>query len=256
MDHWPKGFTDASRESALASGGILPANVSVKTDCNIPAYLHDTYHWAYLSRTGVSLFDHPVIVSAILWGNYGSLKQIAISEFKSGQKVLQPACVYGNLSTQLGRFLGPEGQLDVTDVAPIQVANCQRKVDGMSQVRVWQANAASPTNGPYDAVCCFFLLHEMPDDYKHTVVDALLNCVVPGGKVVFVDYHKPHWAHPLKPLMSLIFDTLEPFAKGLWRNKVPDLATNPGRFNWRTETYFGGLYQKTVALLPPAGTAD
>jgi hypothetical protein len=52
----------------------------------------------------------------------------------------------------------------------------------------------------------------LPYSYKRWVIDALLKAVRPGGKVVFVDYHKPHRAHPLKGLTSLIFDLLEPFA--------------------------------------------
>jgi hypothetical protein len=47
--------------------------------------------------------------------------------------------------------------------------------------------------------------------------------------------------------MSLIFDALEPFAKSLWRNEIADFATDKTAFDWRKETYFGGLYQKVVA---------
>ena len=54
-------------------------------------------------------------------------------------------------------------------------------------------------------------------------------------------------AHPLKPFMSLIFDTLEPFAKGLWPNEVLQFASAPDEFVWRKETCFGDLYQKVVA---------
>jgi hypothetical protein len=96
-------------------------------------------------------------------------------------------------------------------------------------------------------VCCYFLLHEVPEEYKHLVVDSMLDNITPDGKVVFVDYHKPHWAHPLKAITSLVFDTLEPFAKGLWRNKISDFASAPDEFVWTTQTYFGGLFQKTVA---------
>ena len=96
-------------------------------------------------------------------------------------------------------------------------------------------------------VCCFFLLHELPDDYKRKVVDGLLNSVTPGGKVVFVDYNKPHSLHPLKPVTEFVFDWLEPFAKSLWRNEIASFATAPERFSWRREVYFGGLFQKVVA---------
>ena len=68
-----------------------------------------------------------------------------------------------------------------------------------------------------------------------------------GIEVVFVDYHEPHWAHPLKGVTSIVFDTLEPFAKSLWHHEITDVATDPGGFRWRQETYFGGLFQKVVA---------
>ncbi len=100
--------------------------------------------------------------------------------------------------------------------------------------------------GPYDAVCCFFLLHELPDAHKARVVDGLLASVADGGKVVFVDYHRPHPLHPLRAPMSLVFRSLEPFAGTLWRREIASLAANPG-FVWRKQTLFGGLYQKVVA---------
>jgi len=161
--------------------------------------------------------------------------------------VLQPACVYGDLSPGIAAYLGPQGRLDVSDVAPLQVENCRRKLRTFpnATVRVW--DAADPRSGIYDVVCSFFLLHEMPDSYKRRVVDALLKAVRPGGKVVFVDYHKPHRAHPLKGLMSLVFDLLEPFAKSLWENDIESFASSAVDFVWSKQTYFGGLFQKTIA---------
>ncbi|MDP2732939.1 MAG: rhodoquinone biosynthesis methyltransferase RquA, partial [Hoeflea sp.] len=133
------------------------------------------------------------------------------------------------------------------DVAPVQVANCRRKLVDLPQATVRQADASRSGDARYDAVCCYFLIHEVPDDYKRDIADALLERVVPGGKVVFIDYHKPHWAHPLKGITSLVFDTLEPFAKSLWRREIADFARNSGQYDWRTTVYFGGLFQKVVA---------
>ncbi len=112
---------------------------------------------------------------------------------------------------------------------------------------VRQADARAPGGGPYDSVNCYFLLHEIPSAWKGAVVDALLASVKPGGKVVFVDYHKPRWWHPLKWLMAAVFDLLEPFAGELWRHEIAEYASRPEGFAWRKETYFGGLYQKVVA---------
>jgi len=212
----------------------------------VPGYLEEVYSWAYLSPRNVALLDRPWVVWAILWANYGKLLRATLAEMRPGERVLQPACVYGDFSPRLAAHVGPQGRLDVSDVAPLQVANCRRKLKPFPHARACIRDAAD-LNGDYDAVCCFFLLHELPDAYKYKVVDALLDSVAPGGRVVFVDYHRPHGAHPLKPAMSLIFRTLEPFAKVLWSREIRDFASNPARFAWSKQTYFAGMYQKTVA---------
>ena len=74
-----------------------------------------------------------------------------------------------------------------------------------------------------------------------------LDIEVDDCKVVFVDYAKPKWWHPLKLITSIVFDTLEPFAKGLWRHEICDFATDADRFEWRREAIFGSLFQKSVA---------
>lgn len=223
------------RKSGVAAPGV------------VPDYLRGTYTWAYLRPLSVRLLDRQAVVSAILWGNDRRLERALLAELRPAQRVLQPACVYGDLSPGIAAYLGPHGRLDVSDVAPLQVENCRRKLRAFpnATVRIW--DAADPRSGIYDVVCSFFLLHEMPDSYKRRVIDALLKAVRPGGKVVFVDYHKPHRAHPLKGLMSLIFDLLEPFAKSLWENDIESFASSTVDFVWSKQTYFGGLYQKTIA---------
>jgi SAM-dependent methyltransferase len=173
--------------------------------------------------------------------------------------VLQPACVYGDLSPRIAAFLGPRGRLDVSDVVPIQIETCRRKLEAFPSATVTVRSAVDRVGAQYDAVCCFFLLHEVPDHYKRRVVDAMLGAVRPGGKAVFVDYHRPHWAHPLKGITSLVFDLLEPFAKGLWAKEIRDFssggasggasdgASDGTEFTWRQQSYFGGLFQKVVA---------
>jgi len=214
----------------------------------IPDYLRDTYHWAYLSRAGRAVFDRPGMVSAILWGNAGRLMGDAAAEFGAGTRVLQTACVYGDFSARLAEQVGPQGRLDVIDVAPLQVANCRRKLAAYPQVKLRVADTAAHEGKGYDGVCCFFLLHEVPDDYKHRIVDRVLDSLRPGGKAVFVDYHAPRRWHPLRGLMALVFRWLEPFAHELWQREIASYATQAGDFTWSKQTYFGGLYQKTVAV--------
>ncbi|MBI4184194.1 MAG: class I SAM-dependent methyltransferase [Proteobacteria bacterium] len=232
-------MSDATRTTAVALGG--PAAPE------LPDYLVNTYAWAYLRPASLIVLDNAAVVSAILWGNYGRLKRAALAEIGPGRKVLQAACVYGGFSADLARRVGPNGRLDVLDIAPIQVENCRRKLVGIGQARARLGDAATPGGGPYEAICCFFLLHELPEHYRRAVVDGLLDCVAPGGRAVFVDYHRPHPAHPLNPLMRFVFRCFEPYAAGLIESEVAGFASRPEPFRWRKETYFGGLYQKVVA---------
>jgi ubiquinone/menaquinone biosynthesis C-methylase UbiE len=81
---------------------------------------------------------------------------------------------------------------------------------------------------------------------RATLAEAL-RVVKPGGRIVIVDYHRPHRAHPLRPLMTAIFRKLEPFAMDLWENEVAAfLPEDAAGVTIRKETFFGGLYQKLV----------
>lgn len=74
--------------------------------------------------------------------------------------------------------------------------------------------------------------------------------VKPGGKLIFVDYHRPRRLNPFRYIMQPILRTLEPFAMDLWQKEIEDLmpaAIVPQRVEKRTT--FGGLYQKVVMTL-------
>ncbi len=235
------GRPDVSRERNR------PGTASAYAEAPLPDYLRDVYSWAYLRPASIALLDRGPVVSAILWGNYRRLANAALAELRPGQRVLQPACVYGNLSARIATLLGSCGRLDVHDVVPLQIENCRRKLRAFDNVSLIVQDAASEVAAVYDAVCCSFLLHELPEDHRRKVLESLLGAVRPGGKVVFIDYHRPHWAHPLRGVIKLTFDLLEPFAEGLWRQDIRHWAPHGADFSWSKETYFGGLYQKTVA---------
>ena len=213
----------------------------------IPGYLRETYTWAYLNPRSVKLLDRELVVGTILWWQHRKLQRMTLAEIDPGSKVLQTACVYGDFSPALARHIGKKGRLEVVDVAKVQVDSCAEKLRDYPFASVRHLDVLDLGNDEYDAVCCYFLMHEVPDDYKHGLVDVVLNSIGPDGKAIFVDYHKPHWANPFKPVMSLVFDMLEPFAKSLWRQDIRDFASEPEKFRWRKESFFGGLYQKVVA---------
>lgn len=253
-------FTRADRQTQAAHTSAIPVTghtpigtigAPARTVPKIPDYLQQTYYWAYINPRNVRLLDRDLVVRTILWQQHRRLQKAAFAEIEPGRRVFQPACVYGSFSPSMAEHIGPDGSLDLVDVAAVQVNNARMKLRAFPHARVYHDNALEFDSGPYDVVCCYFLLHELPDRYKHQAVNRFLEMVEADGKVVFVDYHKPRWWHPLKPITSLVFDTLEPFAKGLWKNEIQDFASQPEKFVWRKEKYFGGLFQKVVAT--PAG---
>lgn len=236
--------------STLRSG---PSDVGQSPDA-VPEYLSRIYSWAYLSARTLSWLDRSWVVSGILWGNARRLMEAAIAEFLPGSTVLQAACVYGDFSAWLAGRLGSGGRLDIVDVAPIQVENARRKLAARPWVRVLRgdlARAGGVNPAHYDGVCCFFLLHEVPDEVRRAIVDHLLSAVRVGGKVVFTDYHRMHRWHPLRPVMALVFRWLEPFATSLQEQDIERLSVLADSFSWEKRTMFGGLYQQVVAIRRP-----
>lgn len=215
----------------------------------LPDYLRSVYNWAYLTPWLAGLLDRQLVVQTILWGNAQKLINEVLSELRPGQRVFQPAAVYGDFSRQVAGTIGAGGRVDVRDIAPLQVNLTRRKLADLPQAHVGWGDAAAPqVEGDYDAVTCFFLLHEVPDDMKERIAASMLSLVRMGGKAVFVDYHRPHRWHPLKPVMRQVFKSLEPFAPSLWDKEIEAWAGPLAQdFTWRKRTRFGGLYQVVIA---------
>ncbi|SDH27902.1 rhodoquinone biosynthesis methyltransferase RquA [Roseospirillum parvum] len=252
MTYDPPSFQHAGGSKTLTAGRLAPepsgkAALAASTP-SVPKYMHEVYSWAYLSPVGQWVFDRSVSVNAILWGNADRLIQSVEDELEAGQKVLQAACVYGDFSKRMASKVGPEGRLDVIDIAPNQVRQTRVKLSEHPQASVRIADAREPGVGELDVAICFFLLHEVPADYKPVIVNALFDSVRPGGKVVFVDYHRMAGWHPLRPIMWSVYRLLEPFAQELVDGSIPALAAQRDDIEWGpTQTFFGGLYQKIVA---------
>ena len=217
----------------------------------IPEYLQKTYWWAYLHPNAVRVFERQWLVNLILWGNFARLRNAALHEMGEviDTKVLQVACVYGDFTEHLVRRLGPNGSLDVVDVAPIQIRNLQNKLSDQSQVAVLRQDSSELhfEDASHDAVVVFFLLHEQPVEVRRKTIAEALRVTRPGGKLVFVDYHRPVAVSPFRYLMVPVLTLLEPFAMDLWRGEISDwLPPEIGVAKVVKQTYFGGLYQKVV----------
>jgi ubiquinone/menaquinone biosynthesis C-methylase UbiE len=217
----------------------------------IPAYLHETYWWAYVHPNAVRLFERQWLVNLILWGNFAKLRDGALDALGVSipGRTLQVACVYGDFTTRLAqRVARGEGDLDVVDVLPIQLANLRRKLHAGAPVNLVNRDAAELgfADASYDRVVLFFLLHEMPEEVRRRTLAEALRVAKPGGQVVIVDYHRPAAWHPLRAIMKWVLKTFEPFAMDLWAHEVERWLPESARRAIRKETYYAGLYQKLV----------
>lgn len=210
----------------------------------VPDYLVKVYDWAYVDPKWVDFLDRDIVVRLLLFGNDARLMRIYLDEIRPGMKVWQVAHVYGDLVRRVAARVGPTGEFHLTDVTPIQIEHGRRKLAAFPWARVVRADAATFDSGTdYDLICSFFLLHEVPDEKKHQIVDHLLERLPPGGKALFVDYHRPAWWQPVRWILKGVNGKLEPFADALWRHEIRDYASHPERFTWRKRTLFGGTYQ-------------
>lgn len=228
----------------------VPARPPART-LAIPRYLEQAYWWAYVHPRAVRLFEREWLVNAILFGNYARLRDAALRALgeRVHGRVLQVACVYGNLTPRLLDRLAPDASLEVVDVLPIQLRNLRAKLPADQRVTLTLADASAlpQPDASVDQVLLFFLLHEQPASVRRATLAEALRVLKPGGKIVIVDYHRPVAWHPLRPLMSLVFRRLEPYAIDLWRHRLDDFL--PSGTSLRSATHstrFGGLYQQWV----------
>ena len=229
------------------------AQALVGTGPPVPHYLEQVYWWAYVHPNAVHVFEREWLVNAILFGNYGRLRDLALADLGAVVQghTLQVACAYGNLTARLQQRLAPDARLDVVDILPIQLKNLASKLPLDERLCLMRGDSAALAcdDASYDQVLVFFLLHEQPAQVRGATLAEAMRVVKPGGKVVIVDNHRPSRWHPMRPLMRLVFRKLEPYAIDLWRHEIADFmpaGSAPSSLSKRT--YFGGLYQKLVLI--------
>jgi ubiquinone/menaquinone biosynthesis C-methylase UbiE len=222
----------------------------------IPAYLSETYWWAYLHPNAVRIFEREWLVNLILWGNMSRLTDAAIEELDPAPRdsVLQLACVYGDFSNRLAAHLvHAPAALHLLDIADIQLQNARRKLATHHNIHYHHQDASALSFAPasFSSTVLFFLLHEQPEAVRRSTLSEAIRVTAPGGKIIIVDYHGPSRLNPWRYLMRPILHWLEPYALDLWRHPLSEFlpqSVAPGQV--KTTLYFGGLYQKTVIQLP------
>lgn len=255
----------SSLVSSAWSNSMNSSKSTEKEGDKIPQYLVDVYNYFYIQPMSIYVLDRPSIVEGILWGNFSMLRDNALNELASNDgssessaiegRTLQVACVYGDFTETLYRRCA--STLDVVDVVPNQLTNLQRKLDlnksiDQKNITLSCSNAEDLSelydDNTFDQVVLFFLLHEMPADVRKNVLSEVFRTLKPGKKIVIVDYHKPTNLF-FKGVLSMVFDTFEPFAKDLWHHEIKEYlpaSADDRSINIEKETFFYNLYQKVV----------
>ena len=93
-------------EIAYVDRGVTQPTAA--SEPKIPDYLQDTYYWAYISPRNVPLLDREIVVRTILWQQHNKLQRLAFAEIEPGQRVMQPASVYGSFGPNLAKHVGAQ----------------------------------------------------------------------------------------------------------------------------------------------------
>ena len=212
----------------------------------MPWYLSRVYWWAYVDPRAITVFERQWLVNAILWGNFGRLRDAALDALGNPLtgRTLQIACVYGDLTRRLAHRIAPGGILDVVDVLPLQLANLRRKLPEGHAV-AWCTPTARHWNTNRKLRSCAAVLSSARTTCGGAAGDARAGA--PRGAARRSPRHRrlspaarpqstvlAHGGHP---------ETLEPFALDLWANEIETWLPETGRCRSPRRTFFGGLYQ-------------
>lgn len=218
----------------------------------VPRYLQEVYWWAYVHPNAIRVFERQWLVNAILWGNFSRLRDAALQALAPVQgRLLQIACVYGDLTTKLADGMSGACSLDVVDIVPAQIRNLKRKLAGRSGTALFRRDSSSLgfVGNSYAGTLLFFLLHEQPEAVRRQTLAEALRVTAQGGRIVIADYHCPSRWHPLYYLFRPVLALLEPYALDLWRKDISSWLPEDAKVRVESSrTFFGGLYQLLVLV--------
>lgn len=196
----------------------------------IPDYLARHYWWAYLWRFSRPFFDHPAIISSILFGHYRELRDATLSQldaWSDDTPLLQLTCVYGDLSNRLMDAVAP-APLHLTDVAALQLDLVQGKAPP-DRLRLTRMNVEQLAyrDSTFGTALVFFLLHELPSPARRRVLAETLRVLRPGGHLVITEYAERPRDHVLyrNRWLRAAMCRAEPFLDSFWHGNLAGTLT-------------------------------
>jgi ubiquinone/menaquinone biosynthesis C-methylase UbiE len=223
----------------------------------VPHYLSRHFWWAYMWRGLTWFFDHPVIISSILFGQYRKLKLATIehvSRVAMKGRTLQLTCVYGRLTPSVMEHLEP-APLHITDIVPVQLELARDKAPDPGKLLATRMNAEhlAYRDNSFSTLLIFFLLHELPPDARRRTLRECMRVLAPGGTLVVTEYAESPRGHVFyrSPVARRILYRAEPFLEAFWSEDLLGLLRSlAGEIGKLVEvashqSFFSGFYRVT-----------
>lgn len=218
----------------------------------IPLYQRFFYSKLYNSRRWSKILDCNWLLNLATFGTHNTLIKACADEIETHTTVLQLGATFGNQIAEVADKVGYYGQYDIMDVNRVQLNRVEDKYETLyPQMNFIRQNVEDPIEEKYDTIICYMLLHELPIASKIKVVENALNSITENGKVVFVDYSRPTFWHPLRYVVRMFNRLYQPFAEKMWDRTIDTFTQNSIDYVWHRTCYLGGMYQKVVATKRP-----
>lgn len=219
----------------------------------LPAYANEINGWLYNNMQLSNSYDREFWVNLRRFGQNQRLINSVVREISLSQTVLQLGATFGSQLQQTAARVGVYSRYDVCDINLLQLQRCISKFGNRNRsLHFIQKDVRQPFDGDfkYDVVICYMLLHEVPPMSKAQIINNALNQVREGGKVIFVDYHNPISWHPFRYFLRMFNRLYQPFVEKLWERDISTYADMKlrGEFAWSKSLFFGGVFQKTLAV--------
>lgn len=224
-------------------------NIENKKSTKLPIYVKAIYGWLYCNWNMSRFFDNMMFLKILTLGNYSKIQNSYLKEIEQSRKVLQLGATFGNQIENTADKIGHYGKYDLADVSDMQLRRVEEKYKYLfSNMTFINQDAINLFADKYDIVVCYNLLHELPLSTRVKVVNNALESLTDKGKVVFIDYYSPVIWHPLRYFVRMFNRLYQPFAEKMWDKEIHTLADNRINYTWKKTTFFGGMYQKVVAV--------
>ena len=217
-----------------------------------PAYMDVIYEGMYDNDDICKRLDSKFSCQKRFLFQYKKLVNAVTSELIFGQSVSQFGITFGSQIDDTAIAIGEKGVYYIIDINAQAIKRAEDKYGKLyKNLRFINSDAAYiKPQAIRDVVICFMLLSDVPQTRRQKIINNALQMLKPGGKAIFIDWHRPKFWHPLGWIVKMYNRLHRPFVEDFCsvsiKNSVSLTENNFEEFTWRQKLYFGGMFQKVV----------